>query len=149
MSTLFVDLRTVHLRKNSSGITLVVDKSSAPVNLKSNNQQTEKVKAVNISNSSVEKIEYKLRLTESDKKLLRKLDMEHRAKLLRQTDVEKQLEEEQLKEKANNVHTIGIASEEREIEVDKKLETKQVETTVQKVVAVPNPKSKLKVKKYI
>lgn len=84
-------------------------------------------KAVNITSAEGIKVhtdnltksapEFKIKLTDSDKELLKKLDMEHRAKLIKQ--------------------------EEREKAYKKELEKENVGTS--KVTATPNPKSKQKV----
>lgn len=68
-------------------------------------------------NLTIRAPEFKIKLTDSDKELLNKLDMEHRAKLTKQ--------------------------EEREKAYKKELEKENVGKS--KVMAVPNPKSKQKV----
>lgn len=101
------------------------------------------IKTVNLSVEKPHKVEYKIKLTESDKALLARLDMEHRAKLVKQPDVERKIEEDQLKEKSM---TLGsVLKKEKEIRKEQKSETKQVEQATPKVVSMPNPKSKLKV----
>lgn len=67
--------------------------------------------------------EYQIKLSPSDKELLRKLDMEHRAKLVKQKEREQE-------ESPQN--TVGEAIKEQQA----------------KVAAVPNPKAKLKVRQY-
>lgn len=106
--------------------------------------ETKEVKTINhkapvkvsISSKIPEKVEYKIKLTDSDRALLDKLDMEHRAKLVKQADVEKKIEEEQLIEKTNN---LKVSNEVKETQQN------YVEKATPKVVSVPNPKSKLKV----
>ncbi|ENN81291.1 hypothetical protein YQE_02295, partial [Dendroctonus ponderosae] len=66
--------------------------------------------------------EYQIKLSQSDKELLRKLDMEHRAKLVKQTEREQD-------ESPKN--TVGKSIKEQQA----------------KVAAVPNPKAILKVRK--
>lgn len=76
----------------------------------------------------VPKTEYQIRLTESDKELLRKLDMEHRAKLVKQAERTKEFEVDQVKKK------------------DEKTVGETINESQAKVTAVPNPKAKLKVR---
>lgn len=87
--------------------------------------------------------EYKIELTDSDKALLERLDMEHRAKLLKEAEVKKKIEADQLKERSQ---TDGIVpKEKKEPEKIQKLESNVSEQAAPKVVSIPNPKSKLKV----
>lgn len=72
---------------------------------------------------------YKLELTENDKLLLKKLDMEHRAKLIK----------EQNREENKDLRTSGVLNEKEET----KLKEKEASGNI---TAVPNPKSKQKVK---
>lgn len=139
---MFLESDTSSVRKEPSSENLgvgVVDEGN------SSNQFQQKIEhiKVNLDSSKPEKIEYKIKLTESDKELLEKLDMEHRAKLIKQVEVEKSLLEEQLKhnKKYDQVGTVGEAMKEKE--KLKQLETKETEHA--NVVSVPNPKSKLKV----
>lgn len=76
--------------------------------------------AVQVEQKIEEKPKYKIKLSKSDKELLRRLDMEHRAKL------SKQAEEK--------------SKEEKEMEKPKATSSEQA-----KIVSVPNPKSKQKV----
>lgn len=76
----------------------------------------------------VPKTEYQIRLTESDKELLKKLDMEHRAKLVKQVERTREFEVDQVKK--NDEKTVGETINESQA----------------KVTAVPNPKAKLKVR---
>lgn len=70
---------------------------------------------------------YKLELTENDKLLLKKLDMEHRAKLIK----------EQNREENKDLRTSGVLNEKEET----KLKEKEASGNI---TAVPNPKSKQK-----
>lgn len=76
-------------------------------------------------------------MTESDRVLLEKLDMEHRAKLTKQANVEKKIQEEQLKEKSINVA--------QTVSQDDKAHSKTCEEKNVTISSRPNPKSKLKV----
>ncbi|CAG9763698.1 unnamed protein product [Ceutorhynchus assimilis] len=70
--------------------------------------------------------EYQITLSESEKNLLKKLDMEHRAKLVKQDDREKVMAADQPKQ--NQEKTVGETLNESQA----------------KVTATPNPKAKLK-----
>ena len=92
--------------------------------------KTEKV--AQFPSHNIKKSDYTIQLTLSDRELIKKLDMEHRAKLIKEEEREREFQ----KKTGNN----------------KKGET-SIETTVGesinqsnlKLVATPNPKAKLKV----
>ncbi|XP_050300299.1 atypical kinase COQ8B, mitochondrial isoform X1 [Anthonomus grandis grandis] len=81
--------------------------------------------------ASVPAVEYQITLTESDKELLKKLDMEHRAKLVKQVDFEKDRAESVMVKK-DQEKTVGETILESEA----------------KLTAVPNPKAKLKLNEH-
>lgn len=132
------DSSSSHSQINSIGI--------KTEDLKIKNQEAKKVDVYNITelnNKKAEKIEYRIKLTDSDKALLERLDMEHRAKLLKEADVKKEIEKDQLKER---FQTVATATKEKQmLEKVQPEESKKTEQATPKVVSVPNPKSKLKV----
>lgn len=111
---------------------------------KQEDKKVESIKVVNLAAEKPEKIEYKIQLSESDKALLHRLDMEHRAKLTKQAELEKKLQEDQLKEqeKYNDVERVG--KDRKTIEKEKICEEEQ-EHSAKILSSKPNPKSKLKV----
>lgn len=120
--------------------------STKTEDLKKITNQVKKVETYKITVASDQKPaqkEYKIKLTDSDKALLERLDMEHRAKLLKEAEVKKEIEADQLKERSQ---TDGIVLKGRkEPEKVQKVESNVSEQAATKVVSVPNPKSKLKV----
>lgn len=79
-----------------------------------------------------EKSKYKIKLTKSDKELLRKLDMEHRAKLTKQSE-------------ENHAPPKAKAEQNMEKESKQKEDKTKVGNQQPKVATKPNPKSKQKV----
>lgn len=86
---------------------------------------------------------YKIKLTDSDKALLERLDMEHRAKLLKEADVKKRIEAEQLTERSQTDSL--VTKDKTEPKKVQLADSKLSQEVALKVVSVPNPKSKLKV----
>ncbi|XP_030750710.1 atypical kinase COQ8B, mitochondrial [Sitophilus oryzae] len=91
----------------------------APVEVSDNNSIN--LSKLSSNRESISSYEYQIKLTESDKKLLQRLDMEHRAKLV------KQVEKERQNEQKDNEKTVGETIQESKI----------------RPIVVPHPKSKV------
>lgn len=105
-----------------------VDKSSDFVNGPHSLRSSENIVQSSVAPTETRTIvDYQIRLSQSDKELLKKLDMEHRAKLVKQIDREQRYEKDTMRE-LKEEKTVGETINESQA----------------KVVAVTNPKAKLK-----